>query len=54
LLIQVIWEIPEELRRELSGLNSKTTIRVPGLEVNPWGPKPEIEEFERGTTIMVQ
>jgi len=27
LLLQVIWEIPEELRRELSRLDSKLTLR---------------------------
>ena len=27
LLFQVIWEIPEELRRELSRLGSKSTLR---------------------------
>ena len=34
LLFQVIWEIPEELRRELSRLGSKWTLRSLRAQVN--------------------
>lgn len=34
LLFQVIWEFPEELRRELSRLDSMATLRVFRAQVN--------------------